>query len=79
LGIILATFGFLFFNFLETRLITLITWALMILAYIWLARREEAGLQEKYGEEFLAYKGKVSFMSPLPKRRQKQPEPRVEE
>jgi len=75
LGIILATFGFLFFDFLETRLITLITWVLMVLAYIWLARREEAGLQEKYGEEFLAYKRKVSFMLPLPKRRRKQPKP----
>jgi len=77
LGIILATFGFLFFvNFLETRLITLITWALMVLAYIWLARREEASLQDKYGEEFLAYKRKVSFMLPLPKRRREQPKPK---
>lgn len=68
LGIILATLGFTFFE-LEVKLMSLITWIMLVFAYVWLARREETGLQEKYGEEFIAYKRRVSFILPLPTRR----------
>lgn len=63
-GIILATLGFTFFE-LEVKLMSLITWIMLVFAYVWLARREEATLQEKYGEEFLAYKTTVPFILPL--------------
>ena len=68
LGIILATLGFTFFE-LEVKLMSLITWIMLVFAYVWLARREETSLQEKYGEEFIAYKRRVSFILPLPTRR----------
>lgn len=68
LGIILATLGLTFFE-VEVKLMSLITWIMLVFAYVWLARREEASLQEKYGEEFLAYKRRVSFILPLPTRR----------
>jgi protein-S-isoprenylcysteine O-methyltransferase Ste14 len=63
LGIILATLGLTLWC--GTRLISLIAWTLLIVAYVWLAYREESNLQEKYGTEFLAYKKKVPFILPL--------------
>jgi len=65
LGIILATLGLTFFE-IEVKLISLITWIVLVFAYVWLARKEEASLQKRYGEEFLAYKRRVSFILPLP-------------
>ncbi len=71
LGIILATFGFTFFD-PEIRVISVISWIMLVLAYIWLARREETTLKQKYGEEYLAYKNRVPFILPFPaKRREK--------
>jgi protein-S-isoprenylcysteine O-methyltransferase Ste14 len=55
LGIILAAFGFMFYGS-EVKLISLFSWVALVSAYVWLARKEEALLQEKYGKEFLAYK-----------------------
>ncbi|NIM45324.1 MAG: DUF1295 domain-containing protein, partial [Nitrososphaeria archaeon] len=66
LGIILAAFGFMFYGS-EVKLISLFSWVALVSAYIWLARKEEALLQEKYGKEFLAYKRRVPFILPLPK------------
>jgi protein-S-isoprenylcysteine O-methyltransferase Ste14 len=68
LGIILATLGLTLSESTlgsGTRLISLIAWTLLIVAYVWLAYREESSLQEKYGTEFLAYKKKVPFILPL--------------
>jgi len=65
LGIILATLGLTFFE-IEVKSISLITWIVLVFAYVWLARKEEASLQKRYGEEFLAYKRRVSFILPLP-------------
>ena len=67
LGIILATLGLTLESSAGggTRLISLIAWTLLIVAYVWLAYREESSLQEKYGTEFLAYKKKVPFILPL--------------
>jgi protein-S-isoprenylcysteine O-methyltransferase Ste14 len=65
LGIIVVTLGFTFFE-PEVRLMSLIAWIVLVFAYVWLARREETSLQEKYGENFLAYKRRVSFILPLP-------------
>jgi protein-S-isoprenylcysteine O-methyltransferase Ste14 len=64
LGIILATLGLTLLQ-MDVRVISLISWMMLILAYVWLAYREESKLQEKYGEEFLAYKEKVPFILPL--------------
>lgn len=69
LGIIISTFGFTLFAI--AKLITLISWATLVFSYIWLARREEANLQEKYGEEFLTYKRRVPFIMPSPTKRKK--------
>jgi len=68
LGIILATLGLTLMESRSdsgTKLISLIAWTLLIVAYVWLAYREESSLQEKYGTEFLAYKKKVPFILPL--------------
>ncbi len=68
LGIILATLGLTLSESSltgGTRLISLIAWMLLVVAYVWLAYREESSLQEKYGTEFLAYKKKVPFILPL--------------
>jgi len=67
LGIILATLGLMVDRGLDSgvRLISLIAWTMLIVAYVWLAYREESSLQEKYGTEFLAYKKKVPFILPL--------------
>lgn len=64
LGIILATLGLTLLE-KDVRLISPIAWTLLIVAYVWLAYREESNLQEKYGEEFQAYKKKVPFILPL--------------
>lgn len=64
LGIILATLGLTVLQ-MDVRLMSLMAWVMLILAYVWLAYREESNLQEKYGEEFLAYKRKVPFILPL--------------
>lgn len=76
LGIILATLGFTLQEG-EIKLMSLITWIILVFAYVWLARREEATLQEKCGEEFLAYKRRVPFFLPLPTRRRMEQEKSV--
>lgn len=64
LGILLATLGLTLLE-MDVRLMSLIAWTMLILAYVWLAYREESSLQERYGEAFLAYKRKVPFILPL--------------
>ena len=73
LGIILATFGLPFLRS-QVMLMTIVSWIILVCAYIWLARREEANLQEEYGEEFSAYKKRVPFIFPFRTRRVKQGE-----
>ena len=75
LGIIISTFGFTLLQNIM-KLITLISWAILVFSYIWLARREETSLQEKYGEEFLTYKRKVPFILPPPTKRKKKTDSR---
>lgn len=64
LGIILVTLGITLFE-VDVKLMSLIAWIMLVFAYVWLARREETDLQEKYGEEFLAYNRRVPFILPL--------------
>jgi protein-S-isoprenylcysteine O-methyltransferase Ste14 len=61
LGILAASIGFLFLGS-SIRLVPLLSWVILILAYIWLSRREEALLQDKYGDEYLAYKRRVPLI-----------------
>lgn len=63
LGILAAAFGFLFFGF-RLMLVSLMSWVILVLAYVWLAKREETVLQNKYGDEYLAYKRRVPFILP---------------
>lgn len=63
LGIVLAAFGFTLLQY-NMRLMTLISWIILVLAYVWLAEKEEIGLQEKFGEAFLDYKSRVPFFMP---------------
>ena len=64
LGILAVTFGFLFLG-TSLRLVSLMSWVILVLAYVWLGKREEAILQEKHGDEYLAYKRRVPFILPL--------------
>ena len=75
LGIIIATFGFTLFQSIM-KFITLISWAILVFSYFGLARREEMGLQEKYGEEFLTYKRRVPFIIALPIKRKRKTDSR---
>jgi len=70
LGILVAAFGFPFLG-TSLRLVSLMSWVILVFAYVWLAQREEAVLQEKHGEEYLAYKRIVPFILPLPTGRRK--------
>lgn len=71
LGLILTTLGLTFLGLPGIRPMSLIAWIILVFAYIWLAHREEASLQKKYGEEFLSYKKRVPFLLPLLPRKSK--------
>lgn len=64
LGLTLATLG-LTFSEPALRLVSLMSWSALVTAYVFLADREEATLQRKYGGEFLSYKRRVPFLFPL--------------
>lgn len=65
LGLILATLGLTLMPLRTYRPMSLIAWLTLLFAYILMAKREEAHLQEKYGEKFQSYKRRVPFMLPL--------------
>lgn len=47
-------------------IITLIMFPILMVTYRWLARREEAELQAKFGERYAAYRGRVPMFFPRP-------------
>ena len=65
-GLILSTLGLTLVQY-DLRLITAISWIIVAVSYGWLARREEASLNEEYGEKFVAYTRRVPFMLPFPR------------
>ncbi len=60
-GFILMTFGLLVH---WATLPLLIMWPILVVQYYRLARREEAEMEEEFGEEYLAYQGKVPMFLP---------------
>lgn len=60
-GIILITFGMLIH---WPTLITLLMWPFLLLAYYGLAKKEERGLEERFGEVYQEYKSKVPMFFP---------------
>lgn len=60
-GIILITFGMLVH---WPTLITLLMWPILILAYYYLAKKEEKEIEKKFGESYLDYKRKVPMFLP---------------
>jgi protein-S-isoprenylcysteine O-methyltransferase Ste14 len=61
LGFLLLTLGI---NFLWTTFSTLILWPVLALLYYRLAREEEKGMEEKFGEEYREYKRVVPMFIP---------------
>jgi protein-S-isoprenylcysteine O-methyltransferase Ste14 len=64
LGLILVTLGLLVW---WPTIITLIMWPILSIMYYLLARREEKGLIEKFGDEYLRYKQNVNMFIPIRK------------
>jgi protein-S-isoprenylcysteine O-methyltransferase Ste14 len=61
LGFLLLTLGI---NFLWTMFSTLILWPILVLLYYRLAKEEEKGMGEKFGEEYQEYKKTVPMFIP---------------
>jgi protein-S-isoprenylcysteine O-methyltransferase Ste14 len=61
LGFLLLTLGI---NFLWTTFSTLILWPILALLYYRLAKEEEKGMEEKFGEEYRKYKNTVPMFIP---------------
>ncbi|MFW9939258.1 MAG: methyltransferase family protein [Candidatus Thorarchaeota archaeon] len=83
LSFILMTFGLTLVAFQTSPIINpiyssidaytllLIIWIIEVIAYIFLGKIEEFALKTKYGDEFLEYANKVSFMIPFLKLKRK--------
>jgi protein-S-isoprenylcysteine O-methyltransferase Ste14 len=61
LGIFLWTLGFAISGW---RLINYLMWLTLCYSYLFLAEYEEIELEKKFGQEYIHYKNKVSFMIP---------------
>jgi protein-S-isoprenylcysteine O-methyltransferase Ste14 len=61
LGFLLLTLGI---NFLWTTFSTLILWPILALLYYRLAKEEEKGMEERFGEEYRKYKNTVPMFIP---------------
>ena len=66
LGILLVTLGLLI---QWVTIPTLIMWPILAFAYYRLARREEREMEQRFGEEYAAYKRKVRMFIPFSLRR----------
>ena len=61
-GMFLFTFGWILH---WPSVITLILWPVLVVAYVWLARREEAVVIEEFGEPYLEYAKKTPRFLPI--------------
>jgi len=61
-GLILSTFGF---TLKANNIMSGIAWLVMTCGYLMLASSEERRLEKEYGEEFLEFRDRVSFMFPV--------------
>jgi len=59
------------FSTINPYTLLLIIWIIEVLAYILIGKIEEVALKAKYGDEFLQYANKVSFMIPFLKLKRK--------
>jgi protein-S-isoprenylcysteine O-methyltransferase Ste14 len=62
LGILLATFGMIVFQFSP---ISLALWPVLVIIYYRLARKEEKNCEDKFGEEYRQYKRMVPMFIPF--------------
>jgi len=65
LGIAVLTFGLVMWNKIGLRVGDILAWTLIVFSYILLAEREEEMLLKEFGDDYLKYKRRVSFMLPF--------------